>query len=148
MLGKHTYGHNKKRWRISANTQTLWNTPIQIDLNLLLGLYLRELHQYCKDTRLVNKGTYGSRANRWALDPVVVNMTKTEISMITKMFLVQFNNDATTCFDRIMPHILNICLQSYQIPSEFTALIGDLLRYAKYAIKTANIVSKETYSRF
>ena len=31
------------------------------------------------------------------------------------------------------------------MPAEFTGLLGDLLRYAKYAIKTANRVSKETY---
>ena len=32
------------------------------------------------------------------------------------------------------------------MPAEFTGLLGDLLRYAKYAIKTAKGVSKETYS--
>ena len=32
------------------------------------------------------------------------------------------------------------------MPPEFTALLSDLLRYARYAIKTANSVSNETYS--
>ena len=32
------------------------------------------------------------------------------------------------------------------MPAKFTALLGDLLRYAKYAIETANGISKETYS--
>ena len=32
------------------------------------------------------------------------------------------------------------------MPPEFTGLLGDLLRYAKYAIKTANGVSEDTYS--
>ena len=32
------------------------------------------------------------------------------------------------------------------MPAEFTGLLGDLLRYAKYAIKTGNGVSKDTYS--
>ena len=32
------------------------------------------------------------------------------------------------------------------MPPEFTGLLGDLLRYAKYAIKTANGVSGDTYS--
>ena len=45
-----------------------------------------------------------------------------------------------------MPHILCLCLRPYQMPAEFTGLLGYLLRYAKYAIKTANGVSKETYS--
>ena len=30
--------------------------------------------------------------------------------------------------------------------AEFTGLLGDLLRYAKYTIKTANGVSNDTYS--
>ena len=62
------------------------------------------------------------------------------------MILVRFNNDATACFDRIIPHILSLCLRSYQIPPEFTALLGNLLRYAKYAIKTANGISTKAYS--
>ena len=45
-----------------------------------------------------------------------------------------------------MPHILCLCLQLYQLPAEFTGLFGDLLWYAKYAIKTANGLSKDTYS--
>ena len=59
---------------------------------------------------------------------------------------MRFNNDATVCFDRIIPHILCLCLRSYQIPREFTGLLGDLLRYEKYAIKTANGVSEDMYS--
>ena len=66
--------------------------------------------------------------------------------MITRRILVRFNNDATACFDRIMPHILCLCLQLYQMLADFTALIGNLLQYAKYTIKTVNRVSRETYS--
>ena len=32
------------------------------------------------------------------------------------------------------------------MPVKFTAVLGDLLRYAKYAFKTANGISKDTYS--
>ena len=66
--------------------------------------------------------------------------------MITQRILVQFNDNVTACFDQIMPHILCLCLQLYQILARFTALLGDLLLYTKYTIKIANGVSKETYS--
>ena len=75
-----------------------------------------------------------------------MDVTQVEIAMITRRILVRFNNDGMACFDRIMPHILSLCLRSYQTPAEFTGLLGDLLWYAKYAIKTVNGVSKETYS--
>ena len=35
----------------------------ECDLNLLLNLFLRELDHYCEDKKLINKGTYGCRAN-------------------------------------------------------------------------------------
>ena len=66
--------------------------------------------------------------------------------MLTPRILVSYNNDDTACFDRIMSHILCLFLQSYQIQAKFTALLGNLLRYVKYAIKTAYGVSKEIYS--
>ena len=101
---------------------------------------------YCEDNYLLNKGTYGGRPGRRSIDPVIVEVTQVEIAMITRRILVRFNNNATACFNRTMPHILCLCLRSYQMPAKFTALLGDLLRYAKYAIKTANGVSKDTYS--
>ena len=116
------------------------------DLNLLLGLYMREMYQHCEENHLLNKDSYGGRPGRRFIDPVIVDVTQVEIAMITRRILVRFNNNATACFDRIMPHILCLCLRSYQIPAEFKGLLGDLLRYAKYAIKTANRVSKEIYS--
>ena len=85
---------------------------------------------------LVVKERYGSGENRRAVDPVIVDIIQTEILMINQTILVRFNNDSTACFDRIMPHILSLCLRLYQMPPEFTALIGYLLRYTKYAIKT------------
>ena len=45
------------------------------DLNLLFGLFLREMDQHCEDNYLINKGTYGSQANRRAVDPVIVDVT-------------------------------------------------------------------------
>ena len=104
------------------------------------------MDQHCEDNYLLNKGSYGGRPGRRSIDPVIVDVTQVEIAMITRRILVRFNNDATACFDRIMPHILCLCLRSYQMPPEFTSMLGDLLRYAKYAIKTANGVSDDTYS--
>ena len=102
------------------------------------------MDQHCEDNYLLNKGSYGGRPGRRSIDPVIVDVTQVEIAMITRRILVRFNNDATACFDRIMPHILCLCLRSYQMPPEFTSMLGDLLRYAKYAIKTANGVSDDT----
>ena len=82
----------------------------EFDLNLLLKLYMRGMDQYCEDNHSLNKGSYGGRPSRRSTDPVIVDITQVEIAMITWCILVRFNNDATTCFDCIMPHILSLCL--------------------------------------
>ena len=76
----------------------------------------------------------------------VMGITQVEIAMITRQMLVRFNNDAAACFNHIIPHILCLFLRLYQMPVKYIVLLGDLLRYAKYAIKTTNGVSKGTYS--
>ena len=107
---------------------------------------MREMDQHYEDNHLLNKCSYGGRPGRRSIDPVIVNVTQVEIAMMTQRTLVRLNNDVTACFDRIMTHILCLCLRSYQMSAKFTALLGDFLQYAKYTIKTANGASKEIYS--
>ena len=117
----------------------------ECDLNLLLGIFFRELDQHCEDNYLINKGVYGCRPNKRAIDPVFVDVTQTELSMIMRAILVRFNNDAKACFDRILVHILTLCLRSYGMPQKLTTILGKLLMVAKYAIKTGIGISKKTY---
>jgi hypothetical protein len=93
----------------------------------------------------MNKGVYGCRPNRRAIDPVFVDVTQTELSMIQRNVLVRFNNDATACFDGILVHILTLCLQSFRMPKNLTTILGNLLEVARYAIKTGIGILEETY---
>ena len=117
----------------------------ECDLNLLFAIYFRELDQHCEDNYLLNKGIYGCRPNKRAIDPVFVDVTQTELSMIMRAILVRFNNDASACFDRILVHLLTLCLRSYGMPRNLTTILGTLLEAARYAIKTGIGISKETY---
>ena len=85
------------------------------------------MDQHCEDKHLLNKGSYGGQPNRRSIDPVIVDVIQVEITMITQRILVQFDNNATSSFVQIMPHILYLCLRSYQMPVKFTALLEDLL---------------------
>jgi hypothetical protein len=99
----------------------------ECDLNLLLSIFYRELDQHCEDNYLINKGVYRCRPNRRAIDPVFLDVTQTEIAMVTRTPLVKFNNDATACFDRILVHLLNLCLRSFGMPKKLTTILGELL---------------------
>ena len=117
----------------------------ECDLNLLFSLFFRELDQHCEDNYLINKGVYGCRLTRRAIDPVFVDVTQTEMAMITRKPLVKFSKDATACFDRILVHLLSLCLTSFGMPKRLTTILGELLKVARYAIKTGIGISSETY---
>ena len=131
-----------KSW-ISKNLSPTIIHFYECDLNLLLGLYMQEMDQHCKDNHLLIKASHSRQLDRTSIDQGIIDVIQVEIAMITWQILVRFNNDATAYFDCIMPHLLCLCLRSYQMLAQFTVLLGDLLWYAKYAIKTANGVSKE-----
>ena len=70
----------------------------ECDYNLLLGIYFRQLQQHIEDRSLLNDGCFGGRPNKRAIDPVLIDVTQTEIAIITRRPLVRFNNDMTSCF--------------------------------------------------
>jgi hypothetical protein len=116
----------------------------ECDLNLLFSIFFRELDQHCEDNFLINKGIYGCRPCRRVIDPVFVDVTQTELAMVTRTPLVKFNNDATACFDRILLHLLNLCLKLFGMPKKLTTILGKLLQVARYTIKTRIGISKQT----
>jgi hypothetical protein len=110
----------------------------ECDPNLLFLLFFRELNQHCEDNFLINKVVYGCRPNRRAIYPVFVDVTQTEMAMVTRKQIVKFSNDATTCFDRILVHLLNLYLRLFRMPKKLTTILGELLKVARYAIKKRN----------
>jgi hypothetical protein len=65
--------------------------------------------------------------------------------MVQRSILVRFNNNATSCFDRILVHALTLCLQSYGMPKKLTTILGKILEDATYAVKIGIGISEETY---
>ena len=57
-------------WMIEKDLGSAKNHRLRVihlykcDLNLLLGLYMREMDQLYKDNHLLNKGSYGGRPGR------------------------------------------------------------------------------------
>jgi hypothetical protein len=54
-------------------------------------------------------------------------------------------NDATACFDRMIPSLVMISLRAYGAPEEIVTLIGKTLAKMRYCIKTKIGISKRYY---
>ena len=115
-------------------------------MNLLIGLYFRKLSQHLEDNNLLNPVTCGGRPNCRAVDPVIINVTQTEIVMTAQHPLIQCNNDLMQCFDQIMSHLAQLNHQSFGLPSNIVKFLGDFLEQAIYQIKTAMGVSDQIHS--
>jgi hypothetical protein len=59
---------------------------------------------------------------------------------------IKFSNDATSCFDRIIPSVSSIIARSYSLHKNVAKLQGDMLQQAVYRIKTQLGISNASYS--
>ena len=59
-----------------------------------------------------------------------------DLSLHTLTNLAMMDNDATACFDRMVPSLVMLALRARGVPSEITALMGATLEKMRYRIKT------------
>ena len=61
-----------------------------------------------EDTGIVNPGQFRGRPGQTAHNPVFIEEQIQEYSCLTRYTLIKFANDATACYDRILPSIASI----------------------------------------
>ena len=115
----------------------------ECDLNLMLGISFRKLQRHCEDNNMLNDACYGGRPNRRAIDPVLIDVTQTEIAKVTRRPLVRLQNDLQQFFDRILQYIAQLKNQPFGFLAKLAKLLGDFLFEAVYRIKTRMGVSKK-----
>jgi hypothetical protein len=59
---------------------------------------------------------------------------------------IKFSNDATSCFDRIIPSVSSIVARSYGLHRNIAQLHGNMLLHAVYRIKIQLCISDDYYS--
>jgi hypothetical protein len=81
-------------------------------------------------------GTYGSRANRQAVDPSFIEVLQYDYASLTWWPEIKFSNDATSCYDRIIPSVSNMIARSMGLHKNIAQLHCTMLEQAIYRIKT------------
>ncbi len=120
-------GYSYNRWQKVANSILLkepGNIKIhrtrvihlyEADYNLAMGIKWRSALFLAESKNLLNKGQYGSRPNKNAIDPVFIEELQFELSRLTRKTMVQTNYDATSCYDRIVPSLAMVASQTYGV---------------------------------
>ena len=141
-------GYSFQRWKTVANT-ILFKDPgcirihrtriihiYEADYNLILGLKWRIALYQSEALSQLNNGQYGSRPNRNAIDPVLIEELQLELSRVTRKTMLQTNYDASACYDRIIPNLAMIASRKFGVPLPVTQLNAATLQGATYHVRT------------
>ena len=151
-------GYSYSRWHKVANTiiskepgnirinRTRVIHLYEADYNLAMGLKWRSALYEAEKLSILNEGQYGSRPNRNAYDPVLIEELQLEMSRLTRKTLVQTNYDATACYDRIVPNLAMVSSRTFGVPATVTSTNASTLLQAKYHIRTELGLDEEGYS--
>jgi hypothetical protein len=115
----------------------------EADYNLILAVKWRQtLHHACKHN-LINPSQYGSQPGKEATDALMLRELEYEMGRITRKACLHFDNDATSCYDRIPCALANIMSWKYGLHRKVCIVQGRILEDAKYHLKTKLRVSDE-----
>ena len=117
----------------------------ELDYNTLLGIKMRQLIHHCEDQQSIHPGTNGSRADWQASNPTMIEFLQYDYAALTRFPSIKFNNDATSCYDRIVPSVSNIIARSMGLHKNIAQLHGNMLEQAVYCIKTQLGISQDSY---
>ena len=94
---------------------------------------------------LLNKGLYGGRKGYDAKTLSLIEELKYDISYSSRKSLINFDNDAASCYDRILPNVSSLVARKFGMHKNVTFVHAKTLENAKYRLKTALGVSDEYY---
>lgn len=108
----------------------------EADYNLLLAVKWRQALFHAEDHKLLNSGMYGSRPGKSAHDPAFMEVLQHETYRMSMKSGINFDLDAASCYDRILPNMAVISSRRMGMASTVTNVNALTLQSAKYHLKT------------
>lgn len=118
----------------------------EADFNLILAVKWRHSLRNANNSGVLNPGQYGGRPGCEAQSLTLLEELKYDLAYLTRRTLFNFDNDASSCYDRIVVPLASIINRKYGIHKKVVAVHAQTLATAQYYLKTANGVSSSSYS--
>jgi hypothetical protein len=153
-----THGYSLQRWQRVVNVmihKEAGNHKIhrlqvihlfEADYILILSVKWRQQIYAADKEQLVNPGQYGSYPGHEATSLCLLEELKTDISYSSRKPIINFDNDASSCCDRIIVNLASLINRKYGQNQHVVMVNADTLRNARYHLKTALNVSEEYIS--
>ena len=151
-------GYVLERWKTIINTMIFKETGnyqihrlrvihiYEADFNLLLAVKWRQLLQSADMLGLINEGLFGGRPGCEAQSLTFLEELKYDISFMTRRTLFNFDNDATSCYDRIIVALASLINRKYGLHRKVTAVHASTLKQARFHLRTLTGISDQSYS--
>ena len=117
----------------------------EADLSSVCAIHWRKLLHQVEDSGILNPGTYGSRPRRTAITPPLIEDLQNEISRITRKPIIKFDNDATSCYDRMLVRVGSLVSRSNRLPTKIAKVWARTLEEAIYKLKITHEISGASF---
>jgi Reverse transcriptase (RNA-dependent DNA polymerase) len=118
----------------------------ECDYNLILKvMWARKAIWAIHSNNLLNCGQSGSRPGCRSIDVALNKEMKYNYSRLTRTPLITIDNDAKSCFDRILCNVAMLVSKYFGISENYCKLQSKNLKESKFRIRTALGDSKQTY---
>ena len=117
----------------------------EADYNLLLAVKWRQALYHAESEALLNEGLYGSRPGRSAHDPALLEVLQHDIYRSSMKSGINFDLDATSCYDRILASIASISSRRVGMSRQVALVNASALEGTEYHLKTTLGISSGSY---
>jgi hypothetical protein len=152
-------GHPMRRW-LNSHTSMIQKVSgcsrldrlrvihiYEADYNLFLKLFWgRRLVYSSESNELINEGQYGSRPGKSCGEQVLKKILVYEYASVTRSQFATMDNDAKSCFDRIICLFATLISMFYGLAYNIVKIQAETLKNMNYVTKTALGPSSKTYS--
>jgi hypothetical protein len=119
----------------------------EADYNLLLKIiWARKAVWQLHDNNRINSGQAGSRPGSRAIDVVINKEMKYLYARLTRTALGTIDNDAKSCYYRILCNLAMAISEYYGVPSSFCHMQAHNLKHSVFRLRTALGDSNKTYT--
>jgi hypothetical protein len=112
----------------------------------LSELFSRRLMYHAEKHNILHPGQFGSRKGKMAIRAILLKRLSYDIIRQAQMDACMFDNDATTCYNRMIPSIVMIKCRLAGMPPSAAKVVLTILQRMQYFVRTAYGISPEAFS--
>jgi hypothetical protein len=118
----------------------------EADYNLLLSVKYRSLIALAQSEDLNHRGQHGGIPGHDATNLTFLEQLINDISYFSRRSIAAFDNDAASCYDRIIVALASLLSRKFGQHSQIVWVNATTLEDARYKLKTALGTSDDSYS--